>query len=131
MLSCCPCKIARLSLSVRSITTLLRADPDAASELQAPLCSPNVHLAAYSRPHPSHTFINVRVQTTGQVSAAEALRSASVNVANVCDHIGDTFEQAMRDFEKSKPGSSGAQQAPADSEESSELSSSSGEMEEA
>ena len=69
-------------------------------------CSPNVHLAAYSRPHPSHTFINVRVQTTGTVPAAEALRTASTNVGKVCDHVSTTFEQAMKDFEakESKAG---------------------------
>ena len=63
-------------------------------------CSPDVHLAAYSRPHPSQTFINVRVQTTGEVPAAQALATASSNVSRVCDHISATFTEAMAAFEK-------------------------------
>lgn len=62
-------------------------------------CSPRVHLAAYSRPHPSHTFINLRVQTTGQVSAAEVLQSASSNVGQVCEHLSSVFTTAMQEFE--------------------------------
>jgi hypothetical protein len=41
----------------------------------------------------------VRVQTTGTVSAASALATASSNVSDVCDHISASFAEAVRAFE--------------------------------
>lgn len=61
-------------------------------------CSPDVALAACSRPHPSNDFINVRIQTTGQVTAVEALGSACDDLARVCDHMESAFLAALEQF---------------------------------
>lgn len=41
----------------------------------------------------------MRVQTTGQVPAAEVLQTASTNVGQVCDHLSSVFTTAMQEFE--------------------------------
>lgn len=56
-------------------------------------------LAACSRPHPSNDFINVRVQTTGQVTAVEALGTACDDLARVCDHMESAFNVAFENFQ--------------------------------
>lgn len=57
-------------------------------------------LAAASRPHPSNDFINVRIQTTGQVTAVEALGKACDDLTRVCEHMQSTFELAVREFQE-------------------------------
>lgn len=68
-----------------------------------PLCSPDVALAASSRPHPSNDYINIRIQTTGEVSAVQALGKACEDLSNLCDHMETVFEQAVQEFEASQP----------------------------
>lgn len=44
----------------------------------------------YSIPHPSERKVNLRIQTTGAITAAEALRQATLNlkqVSLVCLHV--------------------------------------------
>jgi DNA-directed RNA polymerase subunit L len=92
-------------LSALSPTVFSMASPiDVTRQLNnsACVCSPNVHLAAHSRPHPSEPVINVRVQTTGTVPAAEALATACTNVEKVCDHMETTLEKALEAFRAKK-----------------------------
>lgn len=65
--------------------------------------SPDVALAAHSRPHPSEPFINVRVQTTGTVPAASALSKACHNIERVCEHMEATLEAAVASFRARPP----------------------------
>mmetsp|Transcript_28493 Transcript_28493/g.93092 ORF Transcript_28493/g.93092 Transcript_28493/m.93092 type:complete len:102 (-) Transcript_28493:77-382(-) len=57
--------------------------------------NPHVALAAFSVPHPSDEVVNVRVQTTGEISATTALRSALMDVSGLCDHLSETMTQRM------------------------------------
>lgn len=90
-----------------------------------------MHVAGYDRPHPSDTFINVRVQTTGDISAVEALRMASSNVQQVCTTVADKFNAALAAYVPEEApaaaaaagklvAAAAAPQAPADAAESSD-----------
>jgi len=56
---------------------------------------PNVEFCGYSMPHPSEHVVNVRVQTTGQVSASKAFKGALGNLKDACGVIKEKFEEAM------------------------------------
>ncbi|MEW5298879.1 MAG: hypothetical protein WDW38_000389 [Sanguina aurantia] len=60
--------------------------------------NPNVAFCGYSMPHPSEEVVNIRVQTTGEVTASQALRSACDDVQQVCTHITSTFQAALAEF---------------------------------
>lgn len=47
---------------------------------------PNVSFCGYSIPHPSERKVNLRIQTTGNITAAEALRQATLNLKQVYKH---------------------------------------------
>lgn len=57
--------------------------------------NPHVDFCGYSIPHPAEPVVNIRVQTTGEVSAAEALRQACRNLQEVCGHVKATFQAAV------------------------------------
>jgi DNA-directed RNA polymerase I and III subunit RPAC2 len=65
--------------------------------------NPQVSLAGYSVPHPMETSVNVRVQTTGEVTATAAMRDALLDIVSVCDHVHDTFDAAVEDFKAKNP----------------------------
>ncbi|KAL7754166.1 RNA polymerase subunit AC19 [Sorochytrium milnesiophthora] len=57
--------------------------------------NPNVEFCGYDIPHPTATFINLRIQTNGKQSAAEALHNGLDQLAKVCDHMIGTFQDAL------------------------------------
>eukprot|EP00740_Mantoniella_antarctica_P002227 CAMPEP_0181360080 /NCGR_PEP_ID=MMETSP1106-20121128/6459_1 /TAXON_ID=81844 /ORGANISM="Mantoniella antarctica, Strain SL-175" /LENGTH=100 /DNA_ID=CAMNT_0023473297 /DNA_START=72 /DNA_END=374 /DNA_ORIENTATION=- len=57
--------------------------------------NPQVSLCGYSVPHPMETSVNVRVQTSGEVTATAAMRDALLDIISVCDHVNDTFDAAV------------------------------------
>lgn len=65
--------------------------------------NPQVGLAGYSVPHPMETSVNVRVQTTGEITATAAMRDALLDVISVCDHVHDTFGDAVEEFKAKNP----------------------------
>ncbi|KAK9846616.1 hypothetical protein WJX81_007679 [Elliptochloris bilobata] len=65
--------------------------------------SPNVTFCGYSIPHPSDNVVNVRVQTTGEISATEAMRQACRELREMCAHVKKTFEHAQESEVKEPP----------------------------
>ena len=59
--------------------------------------NPQVALAGYSVPHPMERSVNVRVQTTGEVTATAAMRDALLDIISVCDHVHDTLDLAIEE----------------------------------
>ena len=47
--------------------------------------------------------MNVRVQTTGEVTATAAMRDALLDIISVCDHVHDTFDSAVEEFKAKNP----------------------------
>lgn len=60
---------------------------------------PNVAFCGYSIPHPSERKVNLRVQTTGEVSAKAALKTACENLKQVCGHVHKTFKEESEQFQ--------------------------------
>jgi len=54
--------------------------------------NPHVEFCGYSIPHPTDAVVNLRVQTTGEITAQEALREALLNLKAACAHIKTTFQ---------------------------------------
>ena len=69
--------------------------------------NPQVSLAGYSVPHPMEKSVNVRVQTTGEVTATAAMRDALLDIISVCDHVHDTFDSAVEEFKAKNPAPMG------------------------
>ena len=69
--------------------------------------NPQVSLAGYSVPHPMEKSVNVRVQTTGEVTATAAMRDALLDIISVCDHVHDTFDSAVEEFKATNPAPMG------------------------
>ncbi|KGN65775.1 DNA-directed RNA polymerases I and III subunit RPAC2 [Cucumis sativus] len=63
---------------------------------------PRVTFCGYSIPHPSDNRVNIRVQTTGD-PAREVLKDACQNLMVVCQHVRNTFDKAVLDFNLTKP----------------------------
>mmetsp|Transcript_14761 Transcript_14761/g.25706 ORF Transcript_14761/g.25706 Transcript_14761/m.25706 type:complete len:105 (-) Transcript_14761:1336-1650(-) len=61
--------------------------------------NPNVSFCGYSMPHPSEEVVNIRVQTTGDVPAARALRTACEELKEVTQHIKSEFLAELERFE--------------------------------
>ncbi|KAK9803736.1 hypothetical protein WJX73_009443 [Symbiochloris irregularis] len=57
--------------------------------------NPHVEFCGYSSPHPADDVVNVRIQTTGEISAAEALRQACRSCQEVCAHVNTCFKDAV------------------------------------
>lgn len=68
---------------------------------------PGVVFAGYSVPHPSDEVVNVCVQTSGQLSAQQALREAVTDLALVCGHVSDVFDEAVKAY-RGRTGGGGA-----------------------
>ncbi|KAL0533611.1 hypothetical protein IC582_027650 [Cucumis melo] len=62
---------------------------------------PRVTFCGYSIPHPSDNRVNIRVQTTGD-PAREVLKDACQNLMVVCQHVRNTFDKAVLDFNLTK-----------------------------
>ncbi|EIE22071.1 RBP11-like subunits of RNA polymerase [Coccomyxa subellipsoidea C-169] len=63
--------------------------------------NPHVSFVGYSIPHPSEKVVNLRIQTTGEISAVEALRQACQSLKQVCEHIKATFQEEYREHVES------------------------------
>ena len=57
--------------------------------------NPGVALAGYSVPHPMERKVNVRVQTIQPLTADGAMREALLDVVSICEHVTETFEEAL------------------------------------
>ena len=62
--------------------------------------NPGVLVAGYSVPHPMERKVNVRVQTVAPVTADGAMREALLDVVSVCEHVTETFEEALAEGPK-------------------------------
>tara|TARA_B100001540_G_scaffold222182_1_gene196485 strand:+ start:7057 stop:7422 length:366 start_codon:yes stop_codon:yes gene_type:complete len=58
--------------------------------------NPAVALAGYSVPHPMERKVNVRVQTIAPMTTDGAMRDALLDVVSVCEHVTETFEDALK-----------------------------------
>lgn len=68
-----------------------------------PLDSPHVAFCGYSIPHPSEKVVNLRIQTTGDISAAAALRQAAADLKAAALAVRDTFADAVKSGEAGAP----------------------------
>ncbi|GMH12729.1 hypothetical protein Nepgr_014570 [Nepenthes gracilis] len=62
---------------------------------------PRVTFCGYSIPHPSEAKVNIRVQTTGD-HASEVLKDSCQNLMNICEHVRNTFENAVDEYRNSE-----------------------------
>ena len=60
--------------------------------------SPQVQFAGYSVPHPLERKLHVRVQSTNQCTAVDALARATDDLTVTADAIGEEFDRAMQRF---------------------------------
>lgn len=60
--------------------------------------SPDVNFCGYTVPHPADTKMHLRIQTSKNVRAVDALRRGLVDLEKVCDHTITTFENAYKDY---------------------------------
>ena len=65
--------------------------------------SPHVAFCGYSIPHPSEAVVNLRIQTTGEVSAAQALRQAAADLKAASATLRETFSEALASGEGGAP----------------------------
>ncbi|EFJ45440.1 hypothetical protein VOLCADRAFT_63657 [Volvox carteri f. nagariensis] len=62
--------------------------------------NPHVSFCGYSMPHPSEELVNLRVQTTGQITAMQAVKAACEDMQQVCDHMRSTLSKAVAEFQQ-------------------------------
>lgn len=65
--------------------------------------SPHVAFCGYSIPHPSEAVVNLRIQTTGEISAAQALRQAAADLKAASATLRETFTKALEKGEGGAP----------------------------
>ena len=73
------------------------------SSSPAPKHSPHVAFCGYSIPHPSEAVVNLRIQTTGEISAAQALRQAAADLKAAAATLRETFSEALVSGEGGAP----------------------------
>ncbi|CAG8733838.1 4498_t:CDS:2 [Cetraspora pellucida] len=61
--------------------------------------NPEVEYCGYSIPHPSEDKLNIRIQTTENTTAIEAMRKGLEDLKIICDHIKETFIRSNRQFD--------------------------------
>ncbi|CAO3575040.1 unnamed protein product [Mortierella alpina] len=63
--------------------------------------NPEVDFASYSIPHPSETRTNVRIQTSDNTTAVDAIFKGLDDLTDICSHVIQTFqaELAKGEFE--------------------------------
>ncbi|CAG8556790.1 2886_t:CDS:2 [Gigaspora rosea] len=61
--------------------------------------NPEVEYCGYSIPHPSEDKLNIRIQTTENTTAIEAMRKGLEDLKTMCDHIKETFIRSNRLFD--------------------------------
>mmetsp|Transcript_7948 Transcript_7948/g.15465 ORF Transcript_7948/g.15465 Transcript_7948/m.15465 type:complete len:98 (-) Transcript_7948:185-478(-) len=62
--------------------------------------NPHVAFCGYSMPHPSEELVNIRVQTTGEITSNQALKTACEDLKQVCSHMSSVLESSIAKFEK-------------------------------
>ncbi|KAF8069430.1 RPC19 [Scenedesmus sp. PABB004] len=65
--------------------------------------NPQVTFCGYSIPHPTEDVVNIRVQTTGEVTAAQALVGACEECAKVSRHMSSVFDNALAVYKQAHP----------------------------
>ncbi|CAG9464384.1 unnamed protein product [Pedinophyceae sp. YPF-701] len=63
--------------------------------------NPHVQFAGYSMPHPSEPVVNIRVQTTGEVTATEAFRQSLQDLTACCAALREAFDAKVREKQAS------------------------------
>jgi DNA-directed RNA polymerase I and III subunit RPAC2 len=66
--------------------------------------NPHTALCGYSVPHPSEEVVNIRIQTTGELPAAQVFREGVADLMTICDHVQDTFTKSVEEFKKKNAG---------------------------
>ncbi|KAJ1651348.1 RNA polymerase subunit AC19 [Dispira simplex] len=61
------------------------------------LQNPEVDFCGYSMPHPSLAKIHLRIQTTGSMTALQALTQGLQDLKEMCDTVTTRFEQVVKD----------------------------------
>merc|ERR1712023_8324 len=54
--------------------------------------SAHVEFAAYSIPHPTENTVNMRIHTSGPITAAEAMCESLCELKKMCIHIKNVFQ---------------------------------------
>lgn len=58
----------------------------------------SVKFCGYSMPHPNNTTCVLQIQTTGQLSALDALDAGLTGLALKCQHLKTLFDRKHREF---------------------------------
>ena len=60
--------------------------------------NPEVEFCGYSIPHPSEDFLNLRIQTYGDITAVDALKKGLQDLMDLCDVVEQKFTQRIREM---------------------------------
>lgn len=60
--------------------------------------NPEVEFCGYSIPHPSEDFLNIRIQTYGDITAVDALKKGLQDMMDMCDAVEEKFTQRIREM---------------------------------
>lgn len=60
--------------------------------------NPEVEFCGYSIPHPSEDFLNIRIQTYGDITAVDALKKGLQDMMDMCDVVEEKFTQRIREL---------------------------------
>ncbi|GMH33550.1 hypothetical protein BSKO_01384 [Bryopsis sp. KO-2023] len=60
--------------------------------------NPEVEFCGYSAPHPSEDLINMRIQTTGRITAKQALKKAALELRKVCEHVKEEYKSGVEAY---------------------------------
>ena len=60
--------------------------------------NPEVEFCGYSIPHPSEDFLNIRIQTYGDITAVDALKKGLQDLMDLCDVVEEKFTQRIREM---------------------------------
>ncbi|CAG8448398.1 428_t:CDS:2 [Funneliformis caledonium] len=62
--------------------------------------NPEVEYCGYSIPHPSEDKLNIRIQTTENTTAVDALRKGLEDLKALCAKVTEIFYKANKDFDE-------------------------------
>eukprot|EP00656_Telonema_subtile_P010113 TRINITY_DN14829_c0_g1_i1.p1 TRINITY_DN14829_c0_g1~~TRINITY_DN14829_c0_g1_i1.p1 ORF type:complete len:113 (+),score=32.73 TRINITY_DN14829_c0_g1_i1:223-561(+) len=64
--------------------------------------NPDINFCGYSIPHPAEPYMNLRVQTNGNITAAEAFEQGLHDLLAISDHIQGSFRGQVAEFKAAK-----------------------------
>nr|CAG8673379.1 5491_t:CDS:2 [Entrophospora candida] len=64
--------------------------------------NPEVEYCGYSIPHPSEDKLNLRVQTTNNITAIDAMHKGLEDLRNICGHITDLFVESNKSYDNNE-----------------------------